>query len=1127
MMIGFFSLLCPPLGARGRFTGWTSVCAASLFASCSFVGAKETEGADLLRASHLAAGFAVVTPAGDGTLALELASQPGWTVLVADSDAESLKGVQVSAAAAGVLGKTLFTVRAATDSLPVADFMVDLCLVHGRDLEWSERLRNEIVRVLSPVRGAALVLDGPSPERLRDWMGPELGKTVTVEDGAPTSVPWMIRRLPLAGSDWWTHRMHDAGNNTASTDTALQLPIGIQYLATPLQTSFQGVALTGNGRHLEITDSATKNDSRVQLASRLRARSIYNGTILWEKPLPEGYEPDFPTAVLKDDLLLLAHPDQPAILLTSAETGEVTATLPIHDDPDLRIHWIGVEGDYLAALLGPPFPKKKSFQFIGNSKKAIEERSLLGARLVAVDLNTRQPLWTRHEEGRIDYRNIALRDRQLVYYQFGSQLVCLDETGEVLWKNQEPDWIKEVRSPAFEGNANTQSSPMLTIGPGHLRLASHKGSAYFFSRKDGRMTAPTGGPSFKGFFLGDSYQNATSKVNPDTGKPEDKTTTIGRYASVGGCGLVTWIPGLDAGISHTVYGFKSPCGIGTWSAGGALLINPSHCDCSTSTVRGASAFLPVGDLFDRATKSPEHPLTTFSSAPAKVPSESDSDWTHYLGGSGHGNATSASVTRKRPTVKTYRPEHPLRIREAHDLLDTTWYDRPTPAVTLGDLAFFTDSTGTVTALDLTTSERRWTRHLGAPVFGSPVAYRGMLLIPGGDGMVHALSAADGAPVWSWRAAPVDRRIMVFGKLSSTWPVVSLVIEKDRLYGIGGLAHTLGSLLFSLDPLSGAVQWTQFVEPDFRSGSVLPRDVFAPGGQLTMVGDKLWVRSDYVVGVFDAKSGARLPQPPELEAIWKEEVGFYMGQLQTQGQDIMRIADDLILQGGQSLFDDTSDRRSKRQSYTAYAPSKDGSHNFDAILPLPFAIDNVRSSPASDSQQMAVIGGRDGDFVNIGLSFWDIDGWRQSILGQTSALRAAEAARQAKNPRNQTGFGKQMAEKRARWAHLPSRPSRDAFLDFSNALWDHPELELNAVALTSDLVLAAHGKSKTGERTGRHPGFESWHLSGFNRADGTELWTVELPSEPVYNGISVSASGRVVVVHRDGSATLLSSDNPAP
>jgi len=125
-MIARLSLIRSQPGANGLLMGLVSFCAAALFAQSSVIVAEEAKAADVLRASHLAAGFAVVTPAGDGTLALGLASQPGWTVLVAEADPGKLKAVQAAAAAAGVLGKTLFTVQAASDSLPVADFMVDL-----------------------------------------------------------------------------------------------------------------------------------------------------------------------------------------------------------------------------------------------------------------------------------------------------------------------------------------------------------------------------------------------------------------------------------------------------------------------------------------------------------------------------------------------------------------------------------------------------------------------------------------------------------------------------------------------------------------------------------------------------------------------------------------------------------------------------------------------------------------------------------------------------------------------------------------------------------------------------------------------------------------------------------------
>ena len=77
LMIARLSLMRSQSGANGLFIGLVSLCAAALFAQSSVIVAAETKADDVLRASHLAAGFAVVTPAGDGTLALGLASQPG------------------------------------------------------------------------------------------------------------------------------------------------------------------------------------------------------------------------------------------------------------------------------------------------------------------------------------------------------------------------------------------------------------------------------------------------------------------------------------------------------------------------------------------------------------------------------------------------------------------------------------------------------------------------------------------------------------------------------------------------------------------------------------------------------------------------------------------------------------------------------------------------------------------------------------------------------------------------------------------------------------------------------------------------------------------------------------------
>jgi len=1068
----------------------------------------------LLSHAQRTAGLALVSPVGDGALALDLAAQPGWNVIVADPDPAVLQSLEENADAQAQSGRTLFPLEGNVERLPIANHLVDLAFVRGADLTpagWAE-----LARVVSPVRGTLFVFGDPA-EGTPD---PELWRADT--GSLPSGVSLVLRRKPLPGSGWWTHRMHDAGNNAASTDMALTTPIGLQYLATPLHTSFQGVAMTSNGRHIEISDSAVKNPSREQLASRIRARSIYNGTIIWETELPEGYEPDFPTAALSGDAILIAHPDKPVVLVLDGETGRGIGEIALHEDEALRIQWIGVEGDRLYALLGPPFPKKQAFSWIGDraTKKALADRSLLGSQIVAVDLQTRQPLWRHKEGGKVDYRQIGMRDGKVVFYHFGERLVCLDENGQILWENRDPAWLDTVDSPAAGGNLNTQSSPLLTIGEDFLRLGSHRSKAYFFQMSDGKMTAPTGGPSYKGFFLDGEYRNIHGSTDPATGKKVGEGETIGRYSSVGGCGLVTWIPGLDAGISHSAYGFKSPCGIGTWSAGGALLINPSHCDCSTGTIRGASAFLPVGDLFDRMKDQQEHPLRSFAEAPA-TPKVGPADWSQYGGGSRHANDSPASVSTTTPPIVQVASAQPLQPRALHDMLDTTWYDRPTPAVTAGDIAIWADSTGQITAVDTRNGQHLWQRHLGAAVLASPVTTDGLVIVPGMDGWVRALALEDGSSIWEWRAAPVDRRMMVFGKLTNTWPVGSLLIERGKLYGIAGLAQTLGSVVFCLDPRTGQMQWTSQIEPDFRSGSVLPPDVFAPGGELSLVGDKLWIRSDYVVGIIDTKTGERLPPSELVLQLWEEEIGFYMSQLKVQGRDFVKVRDDLFLMGGNTLFDDTANRWNKKQDYFAYSPDAEG--NLDPLVPMAFAIPNTRSAPATDGEAIAIIGGQDSRHVNLGLSFWPVDAWQQSVEKVVSTEKAKAEARQQKQRKPMTRFQEMIEKKRAKWAHLPTAP-RNAFLQLEEAAWAHPEVEANAVVLTANAVVAAHGKAKTERSDWRHPGFDQWFLTAYDRANGAELWTVELPSEPIYNGVAIDAAGRAIVVHRDGSATIVGAGN---
>jgi hypothetical protein len=101
-----------------------------------------------------------------------------------------------------------------------------------------------------------------------------------------------------------------------------------------------------------------------------------------------------------------------------------------------------------------------------------------------------------------------------------------------------------------------------------------------------------------------------------------------------------------------------------------------------------------------------------------------------------------------------------------------------------------------------------------------------------------------------------------------------------------------------------------------------------------------------------------------------------------------------------------------------------------------------------------------------------------------------------------------------------RKVKDAALDMSGVLWSKPELDVSAVVLSADAVLAAHGMGREGAPRNAHRKaaftYKGWRLSAYSRTDGAELWHHDLPAEPLYNGIAVEADRTVLVTLRDGS-----------
>jgi len=74
-----------------------------------------------------------------------------------------------------------------------------------------------------------------------------------------------------------------------------------------------------------------------------------------------------------------------------------------------------------------------------------------------------------------------------------------------------------------------------------------------------------------------------------------------------------------------------------------------------------------------------------------------------------------------------------------------------------------------------------------------------------DGHVYCLRASDGALVWRFRAAPVDRRIVAYGQIESAWPVHGSVLVTDGVvcFAAGRSSYLDGGIrLLRLDLTTG-------------------------------------------------------------------------------------------------------------------------------------------------------------------------------------------------------------------------------------------------------------------------------------------------------------------------------------
>ena len=142
--------------------------------------------------------------------------------------------------------------------------------------------------------------------------------------------------------------------------------------------------------------------------------------------------------------------------------------------------------------------------------------------------------------------------------------------------------------------------------------------------------------------------------------------------------------------------------------------------------------------------------------------------------------------------------------------------------------------------DAQTGQLRWQFATAGPIKAPPTVWEGRAYVGSGDGYVYTLEAATGRLLWRFRAAPVERRIMVYGNLCSTWPVNTGVLVHDGVaYFAAGIVDHDGTYVYALDARTGRLQWQNntcgHLSPELRKGVSAQGNLTIHGDQLLLAG----------------------------------------------------------------------------------------------------------------------------------------------------------------------------------------------------------------------------------------------------------------------------------------------------
>ncbi|MGA2619216.1 MAG: PQQ-binding-like beta-propeller repeat protein [Thermoguttaceae bacterium] len=1047
----------------------------------------------------------------DGALAIHLA-ESGFLVHGMDAAETHVAEVRKAARAAGILGRTFYVERGSPASIPFADDYVNLLVVaDATDENLAAIPLDEVLRVLAPGRGRALVGLAPATpgklrhEKLSQWLKQCPAARSRVVEGE--SGLWaLVSKSPKAGAVAWTHRLFNPSNNPVSGDTACAWPLMTQWLGKPYLAQ-QPLMLVAGGRLASVRPDWNR--------AVLEVLDAHNGVLLWRRKLPDASVATRTSGmVLLPDALYLA--EGPNVLVFEPATGSKKGQIPC-EQLGQQVKWLAIEAGRLCVMAGSAEEAlfaSQTWKVFGDAPRNFGKCQSLGA----YDLSAGKWLWTHREEAEsLDESLVGLCNGRLYYYVTGRHAACRETTtGNVLWTNAKV--VEKLKPPP--GNIDTRGHLGALICGGKF-LAFHRTNAgtAICSATNGEPLWTIKATSllfFNDLLIrkgGDNWGNP-AVFEAATGTPAKNWPKM-NFGS--GCGTFTLTPNLLCGQFGLTYDFKvgkdldlltgngplahkTPCLAGTFVGEGMLLFGSAACTCPY-TVRGTIVQSPAPT---EATPTPSQsskqdtPRTSF---PVQPPAVDAADWPAFRATVARGNASRAKVSM-RPAIRwTWRPSPGIAAAAEVDPLDSR--HEPTQATAAGTLVFATETDGSITALDLATGRVRWTFPTAGRLFAPPTIADGRCFIGSGDGQLYCVEANTGRPLWRYRVAPADRRIMVYGDLLSTWPITGgALVHEGVVYAVAGILDGDGTHVVALDAASGTLRWRQDAAGHLDSRR---RTGIAGVGCPAIGSGRLWLRRDsFDLATGEVRPYAGLKKHPYYE-MNNNVLERYTGV----------FANRFLVTGGRRSFEEqfAADNERGNENVSMMELTEQGTGKSPAVTPWQFC----RNMPAWDDHNLVAL--------PMAHYHWSADGKQPPCVREEDLVcwdtpRAVAELRKTidvamKDPNSPY---RQFLMNRGLWGKELDKRKGDQF-QAPQQVWRREKPRYIAAVLADNAVLAAFGTPAVPGMV--PPGKEkaapaAYGLTAYDRADGKLLWEVALPGEPLMDGLSIARDGTTLVRLLDGS-----------